>query len=86
MRWSQTGYITEHMPIELRGSAIGFSTTLSGLASTLFATVMRNLQSPDSPDFSSSLPFYVGGCIGLTGAVLLLIAHYSILKPKENHR
>lgn len=86
MRWSQTGYITEHMPIELRGPAIGFSTTLSGLASTLFATVMRNLQSPDSPDFSSSLPFYVGGCIGLTGAVLLLIAHYSILKPKENHR
>jgi MFS family permease len=86
MRWSQTGYITEHMPIELRGPAIGFSTTLSGLSSTLFATLMRNLQSPDSPDFSSSLPFVVGGSIGLAGAVLLLIAHYTILKPKENHR
>ena len=86
MRWSQTGYITEHMPIELRGPAIGFSTTLSGLSSTLFATLMRNLQSPDSPDFSSSLPFVVGGSIGLSGALLLLIAHYTILKPKENHR
>jgi MFS family permease len=86
MRWSQTGYITEHMPIELRGPAIGFSTTLSGLASTLFATVMRNLQSPDSPEFSSSLPFFVGGSIGLAGAVLLLIAHHTVLKTREVHR
>ena len=84
MRWSQTGYISEHMPIELRAPAIGFSTTLSGLSSTLFAFVLKNLQSPNSPDFSSSFPFFVGGCIGLTGAILLLISHATILNSGEH--
>jgi MFS family permease len=80
MRWSQTGYISEHMPLDLRAPAIGFSTTLSGLSSTLFAFIIRQIQSPNSLDFSSSFPFFVGGTIGLTGALLLLIGHATILK------
>jgi MFS family permease len=80
MRWSQTGYISEHMDLSLRAPAIGFSTTLSGLSSTLFAFIIRKIQSPNSPDFSASFPFYVGGTIGLIGALLLLIAHATVLR------
>ena len=80
MRWSQTGYISEHMPIHLRGPAIGFSTTLSGLSSTVFAYVMREVQSPGTPDFSSSFPFFIGGSIGVLGALLLLISDKTLLK------
>ena len=52
MRWSQTGYISEQMPIHLRGPAIGFSTTLSALSSALFAYVMKEVFPPGTPDFS----------------------------------
>ncbi len=84
MRWSQTGYISEQMPIHLRGPAIGFSATLSGLSSTLFAFVMDKVLSPGSPDFSSSFPFFVGGSIGVLGALLLLIFHKTLLKPSPS--
>ena len=80
MRWAQTGYISEHMPIHLRGPAIGFSTTLSGLSSTFFAFVMRKVQSPGTPSFSSSFPFFIGGGIGVLGALLLLISDRTLLK------
>ena len=86
MRWSQTGYISEHMPIHLRGPAIGFSTTLSGLSSTLFAYVMRNVQSPGAPDFSSSFPFFIGGSIGVLGALLLLISDKTLLKASPERK
>ena len=86
MRWSQTGYISEHMPIHLRGRAIGFSTTLSGLSSTLFAYVMRNVQSPGAPDFSSSFPFFIGGSIGVLGALLLLISDKTLLKASPERK
>ncbi len=84
MRWSQTGYISEHMPIHLRGPAIGFSTTLSGLSSTLFAYVMREVQSPGTPDFSSSFPFFIGGSIGVLGALLLLISDKTLLRASAS--
>ncbi len=36
MRWSDAGYLSEHMPSELRSTAIGCSITFSGLGSTIF--------------------------------------------------
>ncbi len=89
MRWSQTGYVSEHMPIHLRGPAIGFSTTLSGLSSTLFAYVIKEVFPPGAPNFSSSLPFFIGGSIGVLGALLLLISNKALLKaspPREQQR
>ncbi len=84
MRWSQTGYVSEHMPIHLRAPAIGFSTTLSGLSSTLFAYVIGEAFPPGAPDFSSSLPFFIGGSIGLLGALLLLIADRTLLQASPS--
>ena len=80
MRWSQTGYVSEHMPLHLRGPAIGFSTTLSGLSSTLFAYVLKGVFPPGAPSFSSSLPFFIGGSIGVLGALLLLISNKTLFK------
>ena len=84
MRWSQTGYVSEHMPLHLRAPAIGFSTTLSGLSSTLFAYVIREVFPAGAPDFSSSLPFFIGGSIGLLGALLLLIADRTVLQASPS--
>ncbi|MFN0166223.1 MAG: MFS transporter [Bryobacteraceae bacterium] len=74
MRWVQTGYVSEYVSERQRPSAIGLSVTCSGLGSWAFNLLTRNLQSPNEPGFSSSLPFYIAACIGLTGALVLFVA------------
>ena len=36
MRWSHAGYLSEHMPNDLRSTVIGCSITLAGLGSTIY--------------------------------------------------
>ena len=75
-RWMETGFISEHMPEEQRAASIGFTATLSSLGAWGFLAVMRLIQSPDSPGFSTSLPFHLAGAVGLTGAAILLVSGF----------
>lgn len=73
MRWIQTGYVAEHLSGPQRAAGIGLSVTLSGVGSWLFNLITRQLQSPDSPSFSSGLPFYIAAAVGAAGAFLLAL-------------
>jgi len=72
MRWIQTGYVSEYVSEAQRAPAIGFSVTLSGIGSWILNLVARWLQSPDSPDFSSAVPFEVAAVFGCLGTLLLI--------------
>jgi MFS family permease len=72
MRWAQTGYVSEQVPKDQRTQAIGFSVTLSGTGALGFNFLMSRLQSPDSPDFSSTLPFVIGAALGAIGVAILV--------------
>ena len=70
MRWSHAGYLSEHMPAELRSTAIGCSITFSGLGSTIFgwaAAAMWN------PTLDSRTPFLVAASLGGLGALGLFV-------------
>lgn len=73
MRWSHAGYLSEHMPSNLRATAIGCSITFSGLGSTIFAWAADHVWSPAAPGFQSSHPFFAATVLGLIGATGLLI-------------
>jgi MFS family permease len=72
MRWIQTGYISEYVSEDQRSLAIGFSVTVSGIGSWAFNLLVRLIQSPDSPGFSSGLPFQVAATLGFFGTILLV--------------
>jgi MFS family permease len=73
MRWIQTGYVSEFVSEAQRSPAIGFSVTVSGIGSWAFNLLARMLQSPDSPGFSSGLPFQLAAAMGFIGTALLVI-------------
>ncbi|MFV1967823.1 MAG: hypothetical protein ACC628_20525 [Pirellulaceae bacterium] len=73
MRWSHGGYLSEHMPNDLRATAIGCSVTFSGLGSTLFAWTADHLWNPAATGFQSSHPFAAATVLGLVGSVGLLV-------------
>ena len=73
MRWSHAGYLSEHMPEDLRATAIGCSITISGLGATTFAWVSGYLWDPNYSNFQSSQPFLAAAALGLTGCVGLFI-------------
>jgi MFS family permease len=73
MRWIQTGYVSEYVSEEQRSPAIGFSVTLSGIGSWAFNLATRTLQSPDSPGFSSALPFQIAAVLGFIGTFFLIV-------------
>lgn len=73
MRWIQTGYVSEYVAEEQRSPAIGFSVTVSGIGSWAFNLLARTIQSPDSPNFSSGLPFELAAAMGFLGTALLVI-------------
>lgn len=83
-RWMETGFISEHMPDEQRAASIGFTATLSSLGAWGFLAVMRLIQSPGSSGFSTSLPFYLAGAVGLTGAAILLVSGF--VKSRQRAR
>lgn len=75
IRWSQTGFISELVPEAQRAPAISLTVMLSGLGGWLFMVLSRALQTPDTPGFSSTLPFLLAGVSGALGVVLLLFTH-----------
>ena len=73
MRWSHAGYLSEHMPHDLRATAIGCSITIAGLGSTIFAWTAGYLWNPNLSGFDSSQPFLAAGLVGLVGCAGLFI-------------
>ena len=73
MRWSHSGYLSEHMPENLRATAIGCSITCAGLGATFFSWIADSLWNPESYGFRSSVPFVVGAVSGLCGSAALMI-------------
>src|SRR5262249_1395522 len=73
MRWSHAGYLSEHLPSDLRSTAIGCSISMSGLGSTLYGALPIAIMDPSAEGFSSSKPFYLSTMIGITGAIGLFL-------------
>jgi len=78
MRWSHAGYLSEHMPEDLRATAIGCSITVSGLGATTFAWVSGYVWDPNYSNFQSSPPFVAAAALGLTGCVALFVFNWFI--------
>ncbi len=73
MRWSHSGYLSEHMPLELRAIAIGCSVSMAGIGATLFGLLPLPALNASATEFSSALPFYIATAFGLMGAAGLFI-------------
>jgi hypothetical protein len=73
MRWSHAGYLSEHMPSDLRATAIGCSITFSGLGSVIYAWVADHFWNPAASGFDASNPFAAAALLGLAGAVGLVV-------------
>ncbi len=73
MRWSHAGYLSEHLPKDLRATAIGLSITFSGLGSVIYGWGADYLWDPDKVGFHSSTPFYAAALLGLVGTIGLII-------------
>jgi hypothetical protein len=70
IRWAQAGYISEHLPSNLRSTAIGCSVAISGLAGTIYAWAADYFW---SPGISASYPLYAAFICGMIGCVGLFI-------------
>ncbi len=73
MRWSHAGYMSEHMPQDLRATAIGCSITISGLGSVIFVWIAGYIWDADLASFQSTRPFQAAAVLGLIGCVGLFI-------------
>ena len=73
MRWSHAGYLSEHMPSDLRATAIGCSITFSGLGSAIYAWVADDLWNPAASGFDASVPFVAAALLGLAGGLGLVV-------------
>lgn len=73
MRWSHAGYMSEHMPPELRATAIGLAITLAGTSSALFGFLTNALLNPNAASFDSRDPFLLAAGLGLAGACGLFV-------------
>ena len=67
MRWSHSGYMSEHMPSDLRATTIGLTITISGLGSTLFTWFAPLIWDPKATDFQAAGPFEAAAVCGLIG-------------------
>ena len=79
MRWSHAGYMAEHMPDNLRATAIGCAITFSGLGSTIYSWIAPWVWNPASADFESWKPVVAAGVLGLIGAAGLFV--YDQFRP-----
>ena len=79
MRWSHAGYMSEHMPDNLRATAIGCTIMFSGVGSTLYSWIAPSLWDPSQPDFESCYPIVFAAILGLMGSVGLFI--YDRIRP-----
>lgn len=75
MRWLFTGYLSEHMPNDLRSTAIGLSVTFAGISSLAYAWAADAYWKPGivPPGFPFDRPFYAAALLGVIGAVALLL-------------
>jgi MFS family permease len=73
MRWSHAGYLSEHMPADLRATAIGLAISVAGTSSALFGFLTNAFLNPDASNFDSRTPFWLAAGLGLTGAAGLLV-------------
>ena len=73
MRWSHSGYMSEHMHPDLRATTIGLTITISGLGSTLFVWIAPSIWDPAAPDFQTAGPFQAAAVCGLIGSVGLTL-------------
>jgi hypothetical protein len=76
MRWSNAGYLAEHMPGDLRATAIGFAITFAGLGSTIYGWAAASLW---NPTIDSARPFFAAALLG--GAASLGLFVYDRLRP-----
>jgi len=87
MRWSHAGYLSEHMPSNLRSTAIGCSITVSGLGSTIFAWSADYLWNPEMDGFHSSYPFVAAALLGFVGGIgLMVFDRYIPIRQMEEHK
>lgn len=76
MRWSHAGYLSEHMPPDLRATAIGLAITVAGTSSATFGLLTNRIWKPPADDptaFNAQAPFLLAAGLGLTGAVGLFV-------------
>lgn len=73
MRWAQTGYFSEHMPADLRSTAMGWGIALSATGGSIFGFVTNSWMRADAVGFDSSRPFELAALLGLIGATGLFI-------------
>ena len=79
MRWSHSGYMSEHMAPDLRATTIGLTITISGLGSTAFTWIAPRIWDPNATDFQSTGPFLAAAVCGLLGCVGLFL--YDRVRP-----
>src|SRR5262249_58682137 len=76
MRWSHAGYLSEHMPPDLRATAIGLAITVAGTSSAVFGLLSNRIWKPPPDDpigFNAQAPFWLAAGLGLTGALGLFV-------------
>ena len=76
MRWSHAGYLSEHLPTDLRTTAIGFAITFSGLGSTIYGWAADALWNPAT---QSSQPFFAAALLGGVACIGLFV--FDRLRP-----
>ena len=79
MRWSHGGYMTEHLPGNLRATAIGLAITFSGLGETIYAWYTKLKWPADAVDFHSGPPIMLAGVLGILSVVGLYL--YDRIRP-----
>jgi hypothetical protein len=88
MRWAHSGYLSEHVPVDLRATAIGCSITFAGLAGTCFSWVADEVWSPTAPGFQtgshSAYPFLAASLLGMVGSGALFV--FDRLRPVRASR
>ena len=72
MRWSHSGYMSEHLPDNLRSTGMGVAISLSGLGSTLWGWAADYLYTVD-PVQQSPMPFYSAAALGIAGCIGLFV-------------
>ena len=72
MRWSNAGYLSEHLPVNLRATGIGCAITVAGMSCTLFGFLANAVWNPNVPGYSRE-PFGLAAGLGLAGAAGLFV-------------
>lgn len=72
MRWSHSGYMSEHLPDNLRSTGMGVAISLSGLGSAIWGWAADILYTVE-PVQQSPQPFYSAAALGIVGCIGLFV-------------